>query len=122
MIFRPRPESSRETPTTQEKTTKEASTSSQTPHEKETPPTPDAPRIPDHQPNNKTSNTNLVLITLYLGYTGKALFQLLGTLLTCGILAFPIAIWAFIEGILILVARPGEAPWGVDASGMPLSG
>ena len=58
----------------------------------------------------------------YLGYTGKALFQLLGTLLTCGILAFPIAIWAFIEGILILVARPGEAPWGVDASGMPLSG
>ncbi|WP_218638319.1 hypothetical protein, partial [Actinomyces oris] len=64
MIFRPRPESSRETPTTQEKTTKEASTSSQTPHEKETPPTPDAPRIPDHQPNNKTSNTNLVLITL----------------------------------------------------------
>ena len=57
----------------------------------------------------------------YLGYTGKALFQLLGTLLTCGILALPIAIWAFIEGILILVARPGEAPWGVDASGMPLS-
>ena len=57
----------------------------------------------------------------YLGYTGKALFQLLGTLLTCGILAPPIAIWAFIEGILILVARPGEAPWGVDASGMPLS-
>ena len=58
----------------------------------------------------------------YLGYTGKALFQLLATLLSCGILALPIAIWAFIEGILILVARPGEAPWGVDASGMPLSG
>ena len=33
-----------------------------------------------------------------------------------------ISIWALIEGILILVARPGEAPWGVDASGMPLSG
>jgi len=48
----------------------------------------------------------------YLGYTGKALFQLLGTLLSCGFLALPIA----------LVARPGEAPWGVDASGMPLSG
>ena len=57
----------------------------------------------------------------YLGYTGKALFQLLGTFLSCGMLALPIAIWAFIEGILILVARPGEAPWGVDASGMPLS-
>ena len=58
----------------------------------------------------------------YLGYTGKALFQLLGTLLSCGFLVPLIAIWAFIEGILILVARPGEAPWGVDASGMPLSG
>ena len=43
------------------------------------------------------------------------------TLFSCGFLAVPIAIWAFIEGILILVARPGEAPWGVDASGMPLS-
>ena len=58
----------------------------------------------------------------YLGYTGKALFQLLGTFLSCGMLALPIAIWAFVEGILILVARPGERPWGVDASGMPLSG
>ena len=57
----------------------------------------------------------------YLGYTGKALFQLLGTLLSCGILALPIVIWSFVEGILILVARPGEPPWGVDASGMPLS-
>ena len=57
----------------------------------------------------------------YLGHTGKGLFQLLGTLLTCGILALPIFVWTFIEGILILVARPGEPPWGVDASGMPLS-
>jgi len=58
----------------------------------------------------------------YLGYTGKALFQLLGTFLSCGFLAPFIIIWAFVEGILILVARPGERPWGVDASGMPLSG
>ena len=57
----------------------------------------------------------------YLGYTGKGLIQLLGTLLSCGILALPIFIWSFVEGILILVARPGEPPWGVDASGMPLS-
>ena len=57
----------------------------------------------------------------YLGYTGRALFQLLGTLLSCGVLALPIFIWSFVEGILILVARPGERPWGVDASGMPLS-
>jgi len=57
----------------------------------------------------------------YLGYTGKGLIQLLGSLLSCGFLALPIAIWAFVEGILILTARPGEPPWGVDAQGMPLS-
>ena len=57
----------------------------------------------------------------YLGYTNKGLIQLLGSLLSCGILLFPIAVWAFIEGVLILMARPGEPPWGVDAQGMPLS-
>ncbi|WP_315583600.1 TM2 domain-containing protein [Actinomyces viscosus] len=57
----------------------------------------------------------------YLGYTGKGLIQLLGSLLSCGILALPIWIWAFVEGILILTARPGEPPWGVDANGLPLS-
>ena len=57
----------------------------------------------------------------YLGYTGKGLIQLLGTLLSCGILALPIFIWSFVEGILILVARPGEPPWGVDAEGVPLT-
>ena len=57
----------------------------------------------------------------YLGYTGKGLIQLLGSLLSCGFLALPIAIWAFVEGILILTARPGEPPWGVDAEGVPLS-
>ena len=58
----------------------------------------------------------------YLGYTNKGLIQLLGSFLSCGFLAVPIAIWAFIEGILILTARPGEPPWGVDATGVPLSG
>ncbi|OLO80746.1 hypothetical protein BKH13_12680 [Actinomyces naeslundii] len=57
----------------------------------------------------------------YLGYTSKALIQLLGTLFSCGILVIPIAIWSIIEGILILTARPGEPPWGVDADGVPLS-
>jgi len=57
----------------------------------------------------------------YLGYTSKALIQLLGTLFSCGILVIPIAIWSIIEGILILAARPGELPWGVDADGVPLS-
>lgn len=38
----------------------------------------------------------------YLGYTGKAVGQLLITLLSCGILSFVSAIWGLIEGIMIL--------------------
>lgn len=38
----------------------------------------------------------------YLGYTGKAIAQLLITLLSCGFLAFVSSIWGLIEGILIL--------------------
>ena len=38
----------------------------------------------------------------YLGYTGKAIAQLLITLLTFGLLSFVSAIWGLIEGILIL--------------------
>ncbi len=38
----------------------------------------------------------------YLGYTGKAVIQLLITLLSCFILSPISAIWGFIEGILIL--------------------
>lgn len=38
----------------------------------------------------------------YLGYTGKAVAQLLITLLSCGILSFASGIWGLIEGILIL--------------------
>ncbi len=38
----------------------------------------------------------------YLGYTGKAVGQLLITLLSCFILSPISAIWGFIEGILIL--------------------
>ncbi|MBO5182800.1 MAG: TM2 domain-containing protein [Bacilli bacterium] len=38
----------------------------------------------------------------YLGYTGKAVGQLLITVLTCGLLSFVSAIWGLIEGILIL--------------------
>ena len=57
----------------------------------------------------------------YLGYTGKAVAQLLITLLSLGFLAVFPAIWALIEGILILSAQPGAQPWGVDARGVPLS-
>lgn len=38
----------------------------------------------------------------YLGYTGKAIGQLLITVLSCGILSPISAIWGLIEGILIL--------------------
>ena len=38
----------------------------------------------------------------YLGYTGKAVAQLLISLLSCGFLAWASAIWGLIEGILIL--------------------
>lgn len=38
----------------------------------------------------------------YLGYTGKAVAQLLITLLSCGALSGISAIWGLIEGIMIL--------------------
>ena len=51
----------------------------------------------------------------YLGYTGKALAQLLMTVLSCGILAIVSSIWAIVEGVQILTG--GIA---VDAAGIPL--
>lgn len=38
----------------------------------------------------------------YLGYTGKAIAQLLITLLSCRVLSFASGVWGLIEGILIL--------------------
>ena len=38
----------------------------------------------------------------YLGYTGKAIAQLLITILSCGVLSFVSGVWGLIEGILIL--------------------
>ena len=78
--------------------------------------------VPAYGPPGYPSKSKVAagILALFLGSFGIHNFYL-GTLLSCGILALPIAIWAFIEGILILVARPGEAPWGVDASGVPLS-
>ena len=65
----------------------------------------------------------------YLGNTGKAVGQLVGTIVgymllivIIGIFIIAgISIWALIEGILILSAQPGSYPWGVDARGVPLS-
>ncbi len=51
----------------------------------------------------------------YLGYTGKAVAQLLITILSCGFLAFASSIWGLIEGILILTGSIS-----VDANGNPL--
>lgn len=57
----------------------------------------------------------------YLGYTGRAVAQLLITLLSFGILAPVSVLWGFVEGIVILCARPGQPLWGVDARGVPLT-
>lgn len=38
----------------------------------------------------------------YLGYTGKAVGQLLISVLSCGTLSFVSAIWGLVEGIMIL--------------------
>ena len=51
----------------------------------------------------------------YLGYTGKAVAQLLITVLSCGFLSFASAIWGLIEGILILTGSIN-----VDGNGTPL--
>ncbi len=51
----------------------------------------------------------------YLGYTGKAVAQLLITILSCGFLSFASAIWGLIEGILILTGSIT-----VDGNGTPL--
>ncbi len=52
----------------------------------------------------------------YLGYTNKAVAQLLMSVLSCGILATVSGIWGLVEGILILTGSIN-----VDADGNPLS-
>lgn len=51
----------------------------------------------------------------YLGYTGKAVGQLLLTILSCGILSPVSGIWALVEGIMIL-----SGSINTDANGNPL--
>ena len=51
----------------------------------------------------------------YLGYTGKAVAQLLITILSCGILSLLSSIWGLIEGIMILTGSINQ-----DALGNPL--
>ena len=51
----------------------------------------------------------------YLGYTGKAVAQLLITVLSCGFLSPVSAIWGLVEGIQILTGSINT-----DANGNPL--
>lgn len=53
----------------------------------------------------------------YLGYTGKAVAQLLITVLSCFTLAIVSEIWGLVEGIMILT---GSANFTTDAKGVPL--
>ncbi len=50
----------------------------------------------------------------YLGFTKKAVLQLVLSIITFGIAG----IWGFIEGIIYLVSK--EPKWSVDAAGQPL--
>lgn len=54
----------------------------------------------------------------YLGFTKKALIQLLVSVLTCGIGAFPMEIWGLVEGIMILMGKEG---YNRDAQGKLLT-
>lgn len=51
----------------------------------------------------------------YLGFTGKAVAQLLISVLTCGVGAAASSIWGLVEGILILTGSIDK-----DAKGIPL--
>ena len=59
----------------------------------------------------------------YLGNTGKAVAQLLLTLvgwILLGLGPIAAAIWGLVEGIIILCSKPGS-PWHKDANGYELS-
>lgn len=58
---------------------------------------------------------SLGIHNFYLGFTGKAVAQLLITILSCGTLSWASAIWGLIEGILLLTGS-----MNVDADGNPL--
>ena len=51
----------------------------------------------------------------YLGFTGKAIAQLLISVLSCGIFAVVSSVWGLIEGIMILTGSITT-----DANGVPL--
>lgn len=80
------------------------------------------PPPPPYEPKSKMAAGllgiflgSLGIHNFYLGYTGKALAQLLITLLTCGVGATVTGIWGLIEGIMILTGSIA-----VDGKGVPL--
>lgn len=56
----------------------------------------------------------------YLGNIGKGVAQLLISVLSAGFLSWVSFVWGLIEGILILVSKPGD-PWHRDSSGNELT-
>ena len=60
---------------------------------------------------------SLGIHNFYLGYTKKAVAQLLITVLSCGALSMVSAIWALVEGIFYLT---GHENYTTDANGVPL--
>lgn len=53
----------------------------------------------------------------YLGFTKRALIQLLVSLLSCGTAALAMEIWGIVEGIFYLTGHEG---YTTDANGVPL--
>ncbi len=81
-----------------------------------------APIPPGYQPKSKLAAGLLGIFlgqlgvhNFYLGYTGKAVAQLLITLLTCGFGALVTWVWGLIEGIMILTGSIA-----VDGKNVPL--
>lgn len=82
-----------------------------------------APVPPTYQPKSKMAAGLLGIFlgslgvhNFYLGYTGKAVAQLLITLLTCGFGSVISGIWGLIEGIMILTGSIK-----VDGKNVPLA-
>lgn len=57
---------------------------------------------------------SLGIHNFYLGFTKKAVLQLVLTVVTLGLAG----IWGFVEGIIYLVSQ--DPKWSVDANGQPL--
>ena len=55
----------------------------------------------------------------YLGFTGKAVAQLLITVLSFGFLSPVSGLWGLIEGILVLASKTGTQ-WDLDGQGLPM--